>query len=193
MGKESRSTQTIIDGSKLVQCKPVSVQVDRIKQKYVCGCGLAALEVVLKYYGVTDTQVDFLADNRIRRQVERADRGLREGTLGILALRRGFKVVIYSLKPRLTRTFFKLGGKIEKTKPSKHLIFKCLRRGIPPVVLIPKVSEPYEHELEEIGHYVVISGIDHRCHLQVADPQYAQGPRQDYWDRWSSSLIEIRP
>jgi len=174
-------------------CRSISLPVNHIRQENICGCSLASLEMVLKYYGATDSQTDFLADKRLRRQVESVKRGLSEGTIGSLALRRGFKVVIYSLKPRLTRTFFKLGGKIEKTKPSKHLIFKCLRRGIPPIVLIPKVSEPYEHELEEIGHYVVISGIDHRCHLQVADPQYAQGPWQDYWDRWSSSLIEIRP
>jgi len=193
MGKESRSTQTIIDGSKLVQCKPVSVQVDRIKQKYVCGCGLAALEVVLKYYGVTDTQVDFLADNRIRRQVERADRGLREGTLGILALRRGFKVVIYGEKPHLTKTYFQLGGTLKRVKTDKRLILRCLQLGVPPVVLIPKVSEAYEHEQEEIGHYVVVNGVDDKCQLHVIDPQYTQSPRQDYWNHWSSSLIEIKP
>lgn len=117
---------------------------------------------------------------------------LSEGTIGTLALRRSFKVVIYGVKPRLTKTFLQMGGKVKKIRTDKHLIFKCLRRGVPPIVLIPKVSEAYEYEVEEIGHYVVISGIDHRCHLHVADPQYTQGPKQDYWDHWSSSLIEIR-
>jgi len=185
--------QNFFDGGKFRSCEPVNLSVNHVKQKYVCGCGLAALEVVLRFYGATDTQVDFLAGNRIRRQVECADRGLGEGTLGILALRRGFKVVIYGEKPRLTKMYFLLGGTLKRVKTDKLLILKCLQFGVPPIVLIPKVSEAYEHEEEEIGHYVVIGGVDDKCQLHVLDPQYTRSPRQSYWDHWSSSLIEIKP
>jgi hypothetical protein len=164
-----------------------------VKQKNICGCGSAALEMVLKYYGASDTQTDFLADKRIKRQVENARRGLSEGTIGTLALKKGFKVVVYGEKPHLTKAFFQLCGKVVKVKTDKRLILKCLQNGVPPIVLIPKVSESYEHEIEEIGHYVVVCGVDHKCHMHVADPQYTQGPRQDYWNQWSSSLIEIKP
>ena len=185
------STHSVDSKSKL--CQPISLPVRNVRQRNICGCGLAALEMVLKYYGATDTQTDFLADKRIRRQVQNARRGLSEGTIGTLALKKGFKVVVYGEKPRLTKAFFQLGGKVKKVKTDQHLILKCLQNGVPPIVLIPKVSESYEHELEEIGHYVVISGFDHKCQPHVIDPQYTQGPRREYWDCWSSSLIEIKP
>ena len=174
-------------------CPQISLTVNHVRQKYVCGCGLAALEMVLKYYGATEAQTDFLADKRVKRQVECAERGLNEGAIGTLALRRGFKVVVYGEKPHLSKTFFQLGGKLKRVKTHKNLILRCLQNGVPPIVLIPKVSEAYENESEEIGHYVVPVGIDSRCQLHIVDPQYTQGPKQDYWDRWSSSLIEIRP
>jgi ABC-type bacteriocin/lantibiotic exporter with double-glycine peptidase domain len=177
----------------MIQCKPIILPVDHIKQKNICGCGLAAIEMLLKYYGAKDTQTDFCKDKRINKQVESAKSGLSEGTLGVLALKRGYDAIIFSMKPRLTKTFFRLGGKVRRIKTDKDLIIKCLTKKIPPIVLIPKVSEAYEFEMEEIGHYVVINGVDHRCKLNVKDPQYTQVPKQEYWDKWSSSLIEIKP
>jgi len=171
----------------------MSLPVNCVRQKDICGCGLAALEMVLEYYGAMDTQTKFLVDKRIRRKVQSATRGLSEGTIGTLALTRGFRAIIYGEKPHLTKTFFQLGGKLKKVKTGKRLILKCLRMGAPPIVLIPKVTEAYEHETEENGHYVVISGVDRRCQLHVADPQYTKLPKQDYWNHWSSSLIEIKP
>ena len=108
-------------------------------------------------------------------------------------LKRGFRVIIYGEKLHPSKTFSKLGGKLKKVKTGKHLILNCLRKGVPPIILVPKVNEAYEHESEEIGHYVVIVGIDSRCQFHVVDSQYAQDPRQGYWDRWSSSLIEVKP
>jgi hypothetical protein len=176
-----------------VQCKPIILRVDHIKQKNICGCGLAAIEMVLKYYGAKDTQTDFCKDRRINKQMGRAKGGLSEGTLGVLALKRGYNALIIGLNPRLNKTFHRLGGKVRRIKTDKHSIIECLKKGIPPIVLIPKVSEAYEFEMEEIGHYVVINGIDRKCKLNVKDPQYACMPRQEYWDNWSSNLIEIKP
>ena len=174
-------------------CQPVNLPVNNVRQNNLCGCGLAALEMVLKYYGATDTQTEFLADKRIRRQVQNARRGLAEGTIGTLALKRGFNVVIYGEKPRVAKTYLSLGGRLRSIRTDKNLILNCLRRGVPPIVLIPKVSEAYEHEKEEIGHYVVVTGVDHRCRLRISDPQYTEAPKPEYWSRWSSSLIEIKP
>jgi ABC-type bacteriocin/lantibiotic exporter with double-glycine peptidase domain len=177
----------------MMQCKPIILRVGHIKQKNICGCGLAAIEMVLKYYGATDTQTDFCKDKRINKQVESAKSGLSEGTLGVLALKRGYNAIIFSTNPRLTKTFLRLGGKVRKIKTDKDLIIECLAKRIPPIVLIPKVSEAYEFEREEIGHYVVVNGVDHRCKLNVKDPQYTHVPKQEYWDKWSSSLLEIKP
>ena len=174
-------------------CQPVNLPVNNVKQNSLCGCGLAALEMVLRYYGATDTQTEFLADKRIRRQVQNAGRDLAEGTIGTLGLKRGFSVVIYARKPHIAKTFFRLGGRLKSVRTDKNLILKCLRRGVPPIILIPSVSEAYEHEKEEIGHYVVVTGVNHDCQLRVSDPQYTEAPKQEYWNRWSSSLIEIRP
>jgi Peptidase_C39 like family len=174
-------------------CEPVNLQVNNVKQINLCGCGLASLEMVLKYYGATDAQIDFLADKRVRKQVQSAGRGLAEGTIGTLGLKRGFSVIIYGTGPRISKTFFGLGGRLKSVRTDKNLILKCLRRGVPPIILIPSVSEAYEHEKEEIGHYVVVSGVNHDCQLRVSDPQYTEAPEQEYWNRWSSSLIEIRP
>jgi hypothetical protein len=149
--------------------------------------------MVLRYHGATNTQINFLADGRIRKQVECSKRGLGEGTLGTLALKRGFRVSVRGKTPRLTKTFFRLGGEVNQTGTSKCSIMECLRRGIPPIVLIPSVKEAYEFEAEEIGHYVAVTGVDSRCRLQIADPQYTLHPKQEYWNRWSSSLIEITP
>jgi len=176
-----------------VLCQPISLPIDHVRQKNICGCGLAALEMVLRYYGATDTQTDFLENKRIRRLVQNSRRGLSEGTLGTLALRRGFRVVVYGRKPRLTKTFFKLGGRVKRIKTDRHLIFNCLQRGIPPIILIPKVCDAYERKREELGHYVVINRIDHGYRICAVDPQYSHGPDQDYWASWSSSLIEIKP
>lgn len=151
------------------------------------------MEMVLRYYGATDTQVDFLSDGRIRRQAECSKIGLSEGTLGTLALKRGFRVTVRGKNPRLTKTFFKLGGEVNQIRTSKCSVMECLRRGIPPIVLIPSVKEAYELEVEEIGHYAVVTGVDRKCRLQIADPQYILHPKQEYWNRWSSSLIEIAP
>jgi len=149
--------------------------------------------MVLKYHGATDAQIDFLENKQIRRQVECSKRGLSEGTLGTLALKRGFYVKIHGQNPRLTKTYFRLGGELHRTKTSKCTVMGCLRKGIPPIVLIPSVKEAYELEVEEIGHYVVVTGVDGRCRLRVADPEYVRPPRQQYWNNWSSSLIEIAP
>jgi len=173
--------------------EPISLPVKPVTQRNLCGCGLAVLEMVMKYYGAEDTQTEFLSDRRIRKQVENARRGLSEGTIGTLALKRGFSVVIYGEKPRIAKTFFQLGGRLKSVRTHKNLILKCLQRGIPPIVLIPRVSEAYEHEKEEIGHYVVVTGVDHKCQLRVSDPQYTEAPQQEYWNRWSSSLIKIKP
>jgi hypothetical protein len=174
-------------------CRPVSLQVNNVKQINLCGCGLASLEMVLNYYGATDAQTDFLADKRVRKQVQSAARGLAEGTIGTLGLKRGFGVVIYGTNPRIGKTFFRLGGRLKSVRTDKNLILKCLTKGVPPIVLIPRVSEAYEHEKEEIGHYVVVIGVDHNCRLKVSDPQYIHAPKQEYWNSWSSSLIEIKP
>jgi len=174
-------------------CRPMRLSVSPVRQKNLCGCGLAALEIVLGYYGANDTQIDFLADRRVKRLVECSTIGLSEGMLGTLALKRGFRVVIYGEKPRLTKTFLQMGGKVKHVRTGKRLIFSCLRRSVPPIVLIPRVSDAYERQREEIGHYVVIDGRDHNCELHVVDPQYDEGPKQDYWNSWSSSLIAIKP
>jgi len=178
---------------KMVTCESIILPVDHIRQKNVCGCGLAAIEMVLKYYGATETQTDFCEDRRISRQVESAKSGLSEGTLGVLALKRGYNAMIIGMRPRLTKTFLRLGGKVRRIKTDKHLIIQCLKKRTPPIVLIPKVSEAYELEREEIGHYVVINGIDSKCKLSIIDPQYTHKPKQEYWDNWSSSIIKIKP
>jgi hypothetical protein len=171
----------------------VSLAINLVKQIHACGCGLAALEMVLRYHGATDSQLDFPSDGRVRRLVSHSKRGLSEGILGTLALKRGFRVRILGEKPRLTNAYLKLGGKIDRVKTSKCSILQCVRRGIPPIVLIPSVREAYEFETEEIGHYVVVSGIDAMCRPRIVDPQYACSPSQQYWNKWSSSLIEITP
>ena len=116
-----------------------------------------------------------------------------EGMLGTLALKRGFRVRIWGQKPRLTNAYLKLGGEIDRIKTSTCSILQCVRRGIPPIVLIPSAREVYEHEIEEVGHYVVVTGIDATCRPRIADPQYVHSPSQQYWNKWSSSLIEIMP
>jgi len=173
-------------------CQAKTIAISPVKQRYTCGCGLAALEMVLKYHGATDAQTDFLADRRIRRLADCSRRGLSEGTLGTLALKRGFHVKIHGKSPRLTKTYFKLDGEVDRTRTSKCSILECLRRGMPPIVLIPSVKGAYEFE-EEVGHYVVVTGVDSKCRLRTADPQYTRPPRQQYWNTWSSSLIEITP
>jgi hypothetical protein len=174
-------------------CHGISLAVGPVKQRHTCGCGLAALEMVLRYYGMTDTQIDFLADGRIRRLADCSKRGLSEGTLGTLALKRGFHVRVLGQKLRLTSTYLKLGGEVDRIRTTKCSILQCLRRGISPIVLIPSVMEAFEFEVEEVGHYAVVTGVDARCRLRIADPQYAHPPGQQYWNKWSSSLIEITP
>ncbi|MEM3528269.1 MAG: C39 family peptidase [Candidatus Bathyarchaeia archaeon] len=151
-------------------CQPVHLPINFVIQKNICGCGLAALEMVFRYYGASETQMDFMKEKHVRNLVERSRKGLSEGTVGTLALRRGFEVTIYGEKPRVTRTFLKLGGRIERMRLDKGSILKSLRRNIPPIVLIPKVSEAYDNEFDEVGHYVVVYGLDNECRLLVADP-----------------------
>jgi ABC-type bacteriocin/lantibiotic exporter with double-glycine peptidase domain len=172
-------------------CEPIYLPINFVRQKNICGCGLAALEMIFRYYGAPDTQTEFLREKHIQRLVEKSRRGLSEGTIGTLALRKGFKVTIYGDKPHITKTFLKLGGRVKRMKVDKRLILKSLRRSIPPIVLIPKVSEAYDDEFDEGGHYVVVYGVDDECRLLIADPQYTRNPRVNYWDDWSSSLIEV--
>lgn len=175
------------------RCRPVSLDLRRVKQKNLCDCGLAALEMVLRYYGASDDDVDFLPDRGIGQQVGKIGEGLSEGTIGTLALKRGFNVTIYGQKPRITKTFLTLGGRVVRVGTGKLLISRCLKRGVPPILLIPNVKEAYEKEQQSIPHYVVAQGVDRDCHVLVADPAYRAGPRQRYWNDWSSSLIVVEP
>jgi hypothetical protein len=101
-------------------------------------CGLAALEMVLRYYGANVSQLDFLkSDKRLKKSVEIENpQGLSESTLGILAIKRGLRVIFYGLSPRASRTFLKLGGKMVTRRADKQLILKILKLGIPPIVRI---------------------------------------------------------
>ena len=193
MDQETRTSNLCSVQNLSSGCVAISLGISLVKQRNVCGCGLASLEMVLRHYGAGDNQLDFLADRRISRQAESLSRGLSEGILGTLALKRGFEVTIHGESPRLAKTFFKLGGRVKRTKTSKQTILDCLRRRIPPIVLIPSVRDAYLLETEETSHYVVVTGVDRRCRLLVADPEYDQHPRPEYWNYWSSSLIEVFP
>jgi len=176
-----------------IASKTVRLRIRRIRQKNLCGCGLSALEMVLRYYGATERQVDFLKDHVIRRQVNTlTKRGLNEAVIGVLALERGFKATLYGTRIRPTKRFLELGGRVRRVKTGKRTILSCLRRGIPPIVRIPSVKEAYEQR-DWFGHYVVVKGVSRRGDLEVADPWYDDPVREGYWEGWSNSLMAISP
>jgi len=86
--------------------KLIELPIKQVKQINLCGCGLAALEMVLRYRGAHVSQFDFLrSDRRLRKRVEREDSsGLSEAAIGVLALERGFKVSLYGKKLRVSKT-----------------------------------------------------------------------------------------
>ncbi|MFQ5761507.1 MAG: C39 family peptidase [Candidatus Bathyarchaeia archaeon] len=171
----------------------IELPITRVKQINLCGCGLAALEMVLRYHGADVGQLDFLtADKRLRRRVQRKDpRGLSESTVGILALKRGFAVTLYGRRLRVSKTFLKLGGKVNLRRTSKRLILRLLNEGIPPIVKIPSARKAYQSPAERIPHYVVVKGVDQEGNLQTADPWYDTSIPRSYWEGWSSTIISV--
>jgi len=161
----------------------IELPIARVRQINVCGCGLAALEMVLRYYGADIDQVDFLrSDRRLQKRVERKDSGgLSESTIGTLALKRGFRVSLYGEKLRVNKTFLKLGGKTYNLRADKKLLLKLLQIGVPPIARVGSVKEAYDEDEEKIPHYVVVKGIDQDCSLKVADPWYDKAVSNQYW------------
>ncbi len=175
------------------EIRGLELPVTRVKQINLCGCGLAALEMVLRYYGADIGQLDFLrSDGRLQRRVEREDpRGLSEATIGVLALKRGFKVILYGDRLRVGKTFLKLGGRVVSKRTDKGTLLELLNRGIPPIVKMPDAGEAYGRGVERIPHYIVVKGVRRNGSLHVADPWYDRTMSGEYWKRWSSSIIAV--
>ena len=173
--------------------KLIELPIKQVKQINLCGCGLAALEMVLRYRGAHVSQFDFLrSDRRLRKRVEREDSsGLSEAAIGVLALERGFKVSLYGKKLRVSKTFLKLGGKVIRKEMSKQLLLELLKDGIPPIVKVPNAGEAYGKEEGRIPHYVVVKGTHHDGSFDVADPWYEKEISREYWDRWSSNVVAV--
>ncbi len=171
----------------------LELPIARVKQINLCGCGLAALEMVLRYYGADIGQVNFLhSDRRLQRRVEREDpRGLGEATIGVLALKRGFKVTLYGERLRVSKSFLKLHGRVVSKRTGMRLLLKLLKAGIPPIVKIPDPREAYGTEAERIPHYIVVKGIDQHGSLKVADPWYDKTMPKEYWERWHGSIVAV--
>lgn len=173
--------------------KHLHLRIRLAQQINPCGCGLAALEMVLRYYGADAGQLDFLnSDKRLRNFVEREDpRGLPEAKIGVLALKRGFKVVIYGENPKATKTFPKLGGKLIPRHTDLRMILGLLRKGVPAIVRLPSAEEAYGKDVETTPHYVVVRGRSQNGALEVADPSYDKRIPREYWSRWDSSITVI--
>lgn len=171
----------------------IQLPIHRVRQINLCGCGLAALEMVLRYYGTDVDQLDFLnSDKRLRKRVELEDpRGLSEATFGVLALKRSFKVTIFGEKLRVSKTFLKLSGRVVRRRTDRQLVLNMLQRGIPPIIKIPDVGKAYGDEAGRIPHYVVVRGVGEDGSLEVADPWYDKTVSREYWDRWIGSIISI--
>lgn len=171
----------------------IEIPIKRVRQINLCGCGLAALEMVLRHYGADVGQLNFLhSDRRLRKRVEREDpRGLSEATVGVLALKRGFEVSLYGEKLRVSKTFLKLGGRIVSGRTDRGLLVALLKKGIPPIARMPNAREAYGEEAERIPHYAVVKGVNQDGTLEVADPWYDKAIPGEYWERWSGSVIAI--
>jgi ABC-type bacteriocin/lantibiotic exporter with double-glycine peptidase domain len=176
------------------QCRGghLHLPIRRVQQVNPCGCGLAALEMVLRYYGADVQQLDFLSsDESLRNFVEREDsRGLPEAEIGLLALKRGFKVTIYGENLKVPKTFLSLGGKLVRKHTNSGMILRLLRKGVPPIVRLPSAEEAYGKDFEDTPHYVVVTG-GHKDNLEVADPAYEKRIPKEYWSRWNGSIIAI--
>ncbi len=80
-----------------------------------------------------------------------------EATLGRLVLKRGFRVIIFGLRPRVNKTFLKLGGKMVTRPANRQLVQRIIELGIPPIVRIPSTKRLSEKLLP---HYIVIKGLN---------------------------------
>jgi len=173
----------------------IRLKVPLLHQKNWCACGLAAINMVMRFHRFHITEPE-LERNPLceRRFLDRL--GFNPGRLGRIALSYGFKTTIIDCDPSVIgKMFTGEGGKHRVRDPNVRDIDRSLDKGIPLVACIPDKSDAFPYSNSRGSHWVVIRARAGGNYL-INDPapwRRATRCRPGYWREWACSLIRIEP
>lgn len=174
--------------------KDVALDVPVIRQQNWASCGLAALNMAMRFHGLVVTEKGLEANRLVGAELLRRF-GFGPGRLGRVALSYGFDVTIVDPAPRdVGRMFVRDGGRWVRRAPSRRDIEAALRDGVPAVVCIPDKADAFENCNHHGSHWVTVIGR-RRGELLIHDPapwRKATRCKPGYWDGWNCTMIAVR-
>ncbi len=124
------------------------LSVPLIKQQSELACGVAALRMVLQYYGK-----DVSSEEIIKSVGGVTKQGIKVIKLAEFARSLGFDVECYSYNEKLAK------DKAKIKKPSKSDLIKFLKRKVP-VIIAVRSFLLFNNKPSKMGHFIVITGYD---------------------------------
>jgi hypothetical protein len=172
----------------------IELPVPVIRQQNWASCGLAAINMCMRYLGLVITEKGLAANRLVRPEFLRRH-GFGPGRLGRIALSYSFDVTIIDADPRdVGSLFVREGGRWIPRDPNRRDIETALREGVPVTACIPDKSEAFENCTHRGSHWVVVRGIADGEFL-IHDPapwRKATRCKPGYWDSWACSMIVVR-
>ncbi len=169
--------------------------VPLVRQGNNCGCGLAAICMVMNYHGIPVTIHDLERHKLVLPRMLHRD-GIEPNRLGRIALSYGCRVRITDPDVGDPWTMFRReGGEYVPEAPSKRHIAEALRSGLPVVACIPDKTFAFEECTHHGSHWITIRGMEGEEPV-IHDPapwRKAERCKPGYWDRWDCSMIVIQP
>ncbi len=166
-----------------------------VRQGNNCGCGLAAICMVMNYHGVPVTIHDLERHKLVQPRMLHRD-GIGPGRLGRIALTYGCGVRIVDPEARdVGKLFVREGGDWVAEPPTKRHIVDAVQGGLPVVACIPDKSVAFDGCTHPGSHWITIRGMEGEEPV-IHDPapwRKAERCRVGYWDRWDCSMILILP
>lgn len=186
---------TQVAGGRAVVHGPTRLDVPIMRQGDNCGCGIAAIGMVMRFLGMPISIRDLETHPLVLPRMLHRD-GIGPGRLGRIALSLGFPVTIVDPSARdVGRLFVRAGGQWVREPPTLRHILEWLDRGVPVVVCIPDRRRAFEGTTRAGSHWVTIHAAD-GPELLIHDPapwRKATRCRPGYWETWSCSLIAVGP
>ena len=173
--------------------KPIALDVPIVRQANWCSCGIAAINMAMRRYGLSISEKAIEKNPLVTRPFLQKY-GFNPGRLGRIALSYGFQVTMIDPEAEGVGTRFqKEGGRWEARLPHRGDLYRGLSAGIAPVVCIPNKQEAFEGSTSSGSHWVTIHAFKNGDFL-LHDPspwRKATHCKPGYWDRWDCSAILI--
>lgn len=178
----------------------MKLKVNHFQQATSNSCGLAALRMILDYYG------ERVTEKELKKEVSMHSFGTFSTDLGVIALKRGYKVTSYAFhlsilgflelpfgtkitekvlkrikvkaKDKMTfnswKNYLKAGGELVWDNPRISLIDNYLKKKAPCLISVNTAALGDYWKRWNNGHYLVVTGFE-KEKISVLDPNQSKG------------------